>query len=118
MKENENKVTCSICGAVLDPDDTHEFDGQYYCQDCLDDVTFVCDECGSRAYRDTGYSDNVRQICGPCYDDYYTYCERCDTLILNAEAYYHHPTYLLYSQLQNPLLNLFLYAFYHIAFSF
>ena len=38
MKENENKVTCSICGDVLDPDNTHEFDGQHYCQDCLDEV--------------------------------------------------------------------------------
>ena len=88
MNEKAKKLVCCECGEVLTPDEAMEFDGNIYCQNCLDDVTFICDCCGERAYNDDEITDNNISICQSCYDNYYTRCDDCNRLIHNDDAYY------------------------------
>lgn len=38
--------TCAHCGTA--EEELTEFNGRLYCEDCLDDLTLVCNDCGSR----------------------------------------------------------------------
>ena len=82
------KIVCCECGEVLTPDEAIEFDGNIYCQSCLDDRTFICDCCGEREYNDERETDGRISICQRCYDNYYTRCEGCNCLVYNDSAYY------------------------------
>ena len=81
-------IVCSNCGEVLSPDEIHEFDGEYYCLNCLDDMTFVCDCCGNREYNDDEVTDGNISICQSCYDNDYYRCEACNRLVYRDDVYY------------------------------
>ena len=49
---NENKIFCSECGAMLDEEDTHTFDGHTMCGDCFNSSTVICENCGDRIWRE------------------------------------------------------------------
>ena len=51
MKTNR---TCSVCGATLNEENAHEFNGQALCTDCFNDNTVVCCHCGRRIWWDYG----------------------------------------------------------------
>lgn len=84
----ETKMTCLECGAVVDSDTIHHFDGYDLCEHCFNSVTTVCDNCGTRIWRENSEGDAVHTLCSHCYEYSYTNCEDCGRLIHNEDAYY------------------------------
>lgn len=81
-------LTCSCCGAMLERDNIHEFEGQMYCEDCLNEKTVVCMNCNERIWREDVEGDSNHILCRHCYDYHYTNCEDCGRLIHNDSVYY------------------------------
>lgn len=84
----ENNIICSKCGAVLSPEEAHEFEGKVFCGECLDDETVLCSCCGERIWRSDTEGDSTVTLCTDCYEERYTVCEGCGALIHNDSAYY------------------------------
>ena len=84
----ENQRTCSLCGAPLNEENTHEFGGQALCTDCFCDNTVVCCHCGRRIWSDDAECYGRDYLCGGCYDNHYTTCEDCGRIISLDDAYY------------------------------
>ena len=85
MKTNR---TCSVCGATLNEQNAHVFDGQNLCSNCFNDNTVVCCHCGRRVWSDNAEVYGNEYLCGDCYDDHYTTCEDCGRIINRDDAYY------------------------------
>ena len=49
--KNGNLI-CSECGAILERENYHEFEGYIYCEDCLNEKTVVCMNCNERIWRE------------------------------------------------------------------
>ena len=77
----EGNMICSECGAVLNEEYAHHFDGQVLCEDCLRRLTVTCDNCGDRIWRNDAEGNDTYTLCGHCYDNHYTNCEDCGRLI-------------------------------------
>ena len=84
----DEKRVCSICGCLLSEENTHEFDGEIMCENCLDTNTVLCDHCGHRIWRDNAEGDSSITLCQRCYDNHYTSCEDCGRIIHTDDAYY------------------------------
>ena len=84
----DEKRVCSICGCLLSEENTHEFDGEIMCDNCLDTNTVLCDHCGHRIWRDNAEGDSSITLCQRCYDNHYTSCEDCGRIIHTDDAYY------------------------------
>ncbi len=84
MKETR---TCSICGAEIKEDEVlTEFQGKYYCSDCLERETIICECCNERIL----FDDSVDgRVCHDCYADHYCRCTECDALLHEADAHYY-----------------------------
>ena len=82
------KILCSGCGAILNEETMNEFNGQFYCSECFEEVTTVCSCCGDRIYRDDSQGDGDITLCQHCYEYNYTRCDECGTLIHNDDVYY------------------------------
>lgn len=79
--------TCTHCGTT--EGELTEFNGRLYCEDCLDDLTLVCNDCGSRFLRTHNRSENDDfPICPECYDRDYTRCVRCGRIIDTDHCWY------------------------------
>ena len=59
--------TCIHCGCVLEPGEEYIFDEEYYCKDCLDEVTTICDCCGRRIYTENDEGVRHLSLCSRCY---------------------------------------------------
>ncbi|WP_040658739.1 amidoligase family protein [Oscillibacter ruminantium] len=79
---------CSICGAQCHSDTITEFDGQLFCESCLEEETTLCDHCGDRILRDRAEGNCEITLCRSCFDNDFTTCEQCGTLIRNVDAYF------------------------------
>lgn len=109
-KEVTQTEVCDICNKEITLGlDEHltEFDGKKFCQNCLNDETFICEDCGDRAYTDNNVSvrDGDMMICEGCYEnDYFTcncdwvdnadngrYCDDCSITLCNScgDDHYH-----------------------------
>ena len=84
----ENKMICSVCGAIGTEDSLYSFDGRLYCEDCLDEETIVCENCQERVRRNDAFVEDGFALCNHCYDNYYSHCDGCGRLIHNDDAYY------------------------------
>ena len=84
----EEKEVCCCCGKELAEDEIFEFEGDIYCEDCLNDITFICSHCQERYRNDENCGDSYRDLCEDCFDDYYTRCEGCGRIISNEVVYY------------------------------
>ena len=56
-------ITCGSCGAVLTEDEAREFQGRYYCEECLESDTNVCQDCGDRVWNSEIHSDGNTVVC-------------------------------------------------------
>ena len=79
---------CHECERLLSPEESHEFDGVYLCEECYRGRTVECDSCGDRIWREDCESDGTTYLCNRCWSDRYTTCDDCGSFILNDEAYY------------------------------
>ena len=84
----EEKRVCSICGALLNDDNEHIFDGERLCDRCYEANVTFCDNCQRAIWRDNAEGDGSITLCERCYDNHYSTCEDCGRLIHNDEAYY------------------------------
>ena len=84
----EEKDFCCHCGAELSEENVFEFNGDIYCEDCLDEYTFICSHCEERYPNDENMGDNSINLCENCFDYYYTRCENCGRIIHNDSTYY------------------------------
>lgn len=79
---------CCECGKQLTSDTVCEFDGQYYCNKCLESLTVVCADCGDRLFREDNAGNASIPLCASCRDAEYTICCRCGRLIHNDDVFY------------------------------
>ena len=84
----EKNMICSECGAVLNEEHAHNFEGCILCEECLHRVTTTCDNCGERIWREDAEGDSSYTLCQRCYENHYTNCEECGRLIHNNNAFY------------------------------
>ena len=82
------QITCSECGAVLEERYMYNFEEQYFCEECLNRCTTICDNCGERIWRHEVEGDCNYTLCPHCYEHSYTTCEDCGRLIHNDDAFY------------------------------
>ena len=64
------KIVCSHCGEKFDEEDMTCFDGDMLCDDCLDELTVVCERCGERILAEDA-ADSDLTLCRHCYNEYY-----------------------------------------------
>ena len=84
----EEKEICCGCGEEFSEDETFEFEGDIYCEDCLNDITFICSHCQERYRNDENCGDSYRDLCEDCFYNLYTRCENCGRIISNEVVYY------------------------------
>ena len=66
-----NTLHCHHCHCELEYDEAVEFMGEYYCSDCLDDITVVCARCGQRVFNGDSFIDDEDDDYAYCYDCYH-----------------------------------------------
>lgn len=87
--QNENIMTCSNCGAVInESDDFETVNGQVLCTSCLERYTTTCDRCGEIIWSNDSFGDEYTSLCSHCYENHYTRCICCDALLHEDDAYH------------------------------
>ena len=82
------RAPCGNCGGTVLVDSAQDVDGDYMCDDCIDEHYFKCDNCGDYAYNDEGTSVGFdSHICQDCFDDNYTSCDDCGDSIHRDHTY-------------------------------
>ena len=85
---NENRLICSHCGAVIGPDEDYEtINGQVVCSDCVERYATRCDRCDTLLWSDDSYGDEYTTLCASCYHNHYVRCCCCDALLHEDDAY-------------------------------
>ncbi len=82
------ELVCNECGKILGGLSIIEFEGNSYCEECLNDLSVVCQCCGNRIWRDNAEGDSCTLLCSQCYNNYFSHCQRCGRLISNEDLYY------------------------------
>ena len=81
---------CEECGCLINSDDIYELNGKWYCDECYDNKTFVCDSCGKTCDRDEMIeTTDGSYICRDCYEREYNTCYRCDGVIHCNDAIFY-----------------------------
>ena len=66
---------CVICGEEFLFNELYEFEGDLFCEDCLESNTEICTHCGQRILNSENAGSESQPLCEDCYDSYYTSCE-------------------------------------------
>lgn len=82
------KEICAHCGEYLSAEDGVYFEDQFFCQDCLEELTVFCHHCGERIWREANNGTDNIPLCDRCYDAHYTRCDHCGRLLHQGDAYY------------------------------
>lgn len=74
-----NLLECNCCGKLYGNDDLFEVDGDFLCEDCVDDTDIVpCSQCGELHYDDNIYYVDDEPYCEGCYESLDTFeCYQC-----------------------------------------
>lgn len=72
---------CERCGAVIECENFHDFDGEIYCENCFQSETVACSHCGERILWENNSGTESMPLCNACYNDYYVTCEDCGRII-------------------------------------
>ena len=73
------KEICAHCGEFLPAEDGFYFEDQFFCPDCLEELTQLCHHCGERIWQRSNRGTDSIPLCDDCYDAYYTHCDCCGT---------------------------------------
>ena len=84
--KEEKEVCC--CGEEFSENEIFEFEGDIYCEGCLNDITFICSHCNERYLSSENCGDSHRDLCEDCFDNHYIKCEGCGRIISNEVVYY------------------------------
>lgn len=85
---DESNIFCAACGCVITDEEQYEFDGQTYCEDCIDDVAPICYHCEERHHMDEMTFIDGEWICEECRDDNYTQCDECGEWISDDDIHF------------------------------
>jgi len=76
-----NTVTCANCGEVIDLEDSIEYNGKFYCDNCFYNNFRRCDYCENYFPNDEIIFDsNDFALCENCYNDF-VLCENCGRFV-------------------------------------
>lgn len=72
-------MKCANCGELLEIESMKEVDGNYYCEDCFNELFTVCGNCGRTVAKDSVTLVNIgcddeQYVCRECLQ---RYCFRC-----------------------------------------
>lgn len=81
----ENKKICAYCGEEI-TGDYGEIDGEIYCQNCVEEHFYTCEDCGKLISEDDCYYFDDRIYCGDCYNENVTTCNCCGCEIYVDDA--------------------------------
>ena len=80
-------LKCVSCGSLCGPTAFH-YEGEPYCNACVEEDFVRCYECNTLLHRDDAYyDDDGDSFCADCYDEYYTRCNQCDREVRRHDAY-------------------------------
>ena len=82
------KEICAHCGEFLPAEDGFYFEDQFFCPDCLEELTLLCHHCGERIWQRSNHGTDSIPLCDDCYDAYYTHWDCCGRLLHQDEVYY------------------------------
>lgn len=79
ITETDDRIPCTHCGELHEPDELTEVNGAYVCDDCLSDHYYQCEECREYVPNDeiVWVRDGWRE------GDYVPYCPDCTEGLLN-----------------------------------
>lgn len=64
----EDAWECQNCGDLMfRSSEVHAYGDDHYCEDCFDELFFVCDECGEIHEIETAETDGYNSYCPDCY---------------------------------------------------
>lgn len=81
-------MKCANCGEILSADATNAYDGNFYCEECYDELFTVCRDCGavipksSANFVNSGFDDEG-YVCDDCLFQGYFQCTHCDDYFAN-----------------------------------
>lgn len=73
-------LICVVCGEKFSADHLTVFEGDCFCQPCLDTETVICACCGKRIWRDDALGDGTTPLCEYCEEYHYSHCADCGRL--------------------------------------
>ena len=85
-------MKCTNCGELLDVETMHEVDGNYYCEDCFDDLFTVCEICG-RVIKNEDATlinngcDDEKYVCRECLSFNCFHCSDCGNYYSNSHLW-------------------------------
>lgn len=71
------EIICSECGCIIEGD-VHEIDGEYYCEECLEDNFVQCVNCGDWIRNYDAHSYGYNNYCEDCFNDHFAMCPHCN----------------------------------------
>lgn len=88
---SEKTIYCADCGCIIDTEneDYLEINGEYYCQDCMEDWS-ICDDCGEwfrNSEEGTWVENGERFVCDECLENDYEQCDDCGKYFLRDYMY-------------------------------
>ena len=83
---SEELKLCASCGEEYSKDDLTEFDGEFYCSDCLEEQTRICSHCGERIWNDDNFGNGGFPLCEHCYRQYTPPVERYPPISLGTRT--------------------------------
>lgn len=86
--ETNNYFTCDACQFQLNIDDEHTTtrDDDTFCEQCLHDNAFYCDDCDEWVSGTDYWSNDNSTVCEGCYDSNYFTCNACDYMESNSNS--------------------------------
>lgn len=86
---SEHITHCEHCGKTMDDRDENTFcyDGDYYCEDCYNDLFRCCDSCCVTIPVDDCYYYDGTPYCEECYHNNFCECYDCGMTIRQDDAY-------------------------------
>ncbi|MBO5476134.1 MAG: amidoligase family protein [Clostridia bacterium] len=86
---SEHITYCEHCGKTIDDrdDETHCYDGNYYCDDCYNELFNVCRSCGNTIPTDDCNWYDDEPYCRDCYENNFCTCNNCGDVIQRDYAY-------------------------------
>lgn len=82
------RTCCKICSQEYPMEELTEFEGQLWCQTCLDSNTVICRDCGTRIHWDANEGNCDLPLCHNCREENYVRCSDCGMLMPQEDAYY------------------------------
>ena len=84
-------MICKDCGKFVSAKDGEIVDGEFICNECLNENYIKCADCGEYHKEDDMYyiEDTQEEVCNDCYENNgYFYCKDCGKFYSESEFIY------------------------------